>query len=59
MGPLGPPGRVSSVGLSPVSPEDQPSATEHIPAAPESRTAPELRLGAGSDGKRGKTERSL
>ncbi|XP_049479801.1 meiosis regulator and mRNA stability factor 1-like [Panthera uncia] len=42
--------RVSSVGLSPVSPEDQPSATEHIPAAPESRTAPELRLGAGSDG---------
>nr|XP_060504576.1 meiosis regulator and mRNA stability factor 1 isoform X7 [Panthera onca] len=42
--------RVSSVGLSPVSPEDQPSATERIPAAPESRTAPELRLGAGSDG---------
>ncbi|XP_047693883.1 meiosis regulator and mRNA stability factor 1 isoform X6 [Prionailurus viverrinus] len=42
--------RVSSLGLSPVSPEDQPSATERIPAAPESCTAPELRLGAGSDG---------
>ncbi|XP_058567836.1 meiosis regulator and mRNA stability factor 1 isoform X6 [Neofelis nebulosa] len=42
--------RVSSVGLSPVSPEDEPLATERIPAAPESCTAPELRLGAGSDG---------
>ncbi|XP_040314902.1 meiosis regulator and mRNA stability factor 1 isoform X6 [Herpailurus yagouaroundi] len=42
--------RVSSLGLSPVSPEDQPSATEHIPAVPESCTAPEPRLGAGSDG---------
>ncbi|XP_026898990.1 meiosis regulator and mRNA stability factor 1 isoform X8 [Acinonyx jubatus] len=42
--------RVSSLGLSPVSPEDQPSATEHLPAVPESCTAPEPKLGAGSDG---------
>ncbi|XP_040491227.1 meiosis regulator and mRNA stability factor 1 isoform X5 [Ursus maritimus] len=42
--------RLSSLGLAPTHPENQPSATEHIPAVPESGIAVELELGAGSDG---------
>uniref|UniRef100_A0A8C0NNY1 Meiosis regulator and mRNA stability factor 1 n=1 Tax=Canis lupus familiaris TaxID=9615 RepID=A0A8C0NNY1_CANLF len=42
--------RLSSLSLAPTHPENQPSSTEHILVAPESRIASELTLGAGSDG---------
>ncbi|XP_032692136.1 meiosis regulator and mRNA stability factor 1 isoform X8 [Lontra canadensis] len=42
--------RLSSLGLAPTHSENQPLATEHISVVPESGTAMELELGAGSDG---------
>ncbi|XP_073755564.1 meiosis regulator and mRNA stability factor 1 isoform X8 [Callorhinus ursinus] len=42
--------RLSSLGLAPTHPENQPSATECFPEVPKSRTAVEPELGAGSDG---------
>ncbi|XP_027973266.1 meiosis regulator and mRNA stability factor 1 isoform X4 [Eumetopias jubatus] len=42
--------RLSSLGLAPTHPENQPSATECFPEVPKSRTAMEPELGAGSDG---------
>ncbi|XP_004750390.1 meiosis regulator and mRNA stability factor 1 isoform X8 [Mustela putorius furo] len=42
--------RLSSFGLAPTQCEKQPLATEHISVVPESGTAMELELGAGSDG---------
>ncbi|CAK7303517.1 Meiosis regulator and mRNA stability factor 1 [Vulpes lagopus] len=42
--------RLSSLSLAPTHPENQPSSTEHILVAPESRIASELTLGASSDG---------
>ncbi|XP_059010233.1 meiosis regulator and mRNA stability factor 1 isoform X8 [Mustela lutreola] len=42
--------RLSSFGLAPTQSENQPLATEHISVVPESGTAMELELGAGSDG---------
>ncbi|XP_032248088.1 meiosis regulator and mRNA stability factor 1 isoform X6 [Halichoerus grypus] len=42
--------RLSSLGLAPTHPENQPLATECFPEVPESRTAVELELEAGSDG---------
>ncbi|XP_059976244.1 meiosis regulator and mRNA stability factor 1 isoform X3 [Mesoplodon densirostris] len=42
--------RVSSLGLPSASHETRPSATERILEVPESRTALELKLGAGGDG---------
>ncbi|XP_059271250.1 meiosis regulator and mRNA stability factor 1 isoform X7 [Mustela nigripes] len=42
--------RLSSFGLAPTQCENQPLATEHISVVPESGTAMELELGAGSDG---------
>ncbi|XP_022407941.1 meiosis regulator and mRNA stability factor 1 isoform X1 [Delphinapterus leucas] len=44
--------RVSSLGLPSASHETRPSATERILEVPESRTALELKLGAGGDGPR-------
>ncbi|XP_045848786.1 meiosis regulator and mRNA stability factor 1 isoform X6 [Meles meles] len=42
--------RLSSLGLAPTHSENQPLVTEHISVVPESGTAMELELGAGSDG---------
>ncbi|XP_047569172.1 meiosis regulator and mRNA stability factor 1 isoform X12 [Lutra lutra] len=42
--------RLSSLGLAHTHSENQPLATEHISVVPESGTAMELELGAGSDG---------
>nr|XP_036848050.1 meiosis regulator and mRNA stability factor 1 isoform X6 [Manis javanica] len=42
--------RLSLLGLSPANHEHRPSASEHILAVPESRIAPDLELGADSDG---------
>nr|XP_036848047.1 meiosis regulator and mRNA stability factor 1 isoform X3 [Manis javanica] len=44
--------RLSLLGLSPANHEHRPSASEHILAVPESRIAPDLELGADSDGPR-------
>ncbi|XP_073071652.1 meiosis regulator and mRNA stability factor 1-like [Manis javanica] len=44
--------RLSLLGLSPANHERRPSASEHILAVPESRIAPDLELGADSDGPR-------